>query len=181
MSYSKSKEIDPKLLKEMHNAKDSRSLASIFATSAVMDAVMEDIKDGKIPEFLEKDSNFQYYGGEIVPSITELLSLAVGNPNVTVNREGLENATLEQRHEVHKFLKGSPAINKIKTENKEVGDKAYPINDPTIVQFHDGDKVSSESRANTESLLSQLSMEDVNKVEDLETLKNRKQKSIIPI
>ena len=43
MSYSKSKEIDPKLLKEMHNAKDSRSLASIFATSAVMDAVMDKI------------------------------------------------------------------------------------------------------------------------------------------
>lgn len=175
------KKIDSKLLKEMHNAKDSRSLASVFATSALMETVMDDIKDGKIPEFLAKDSNFQYFGGEIVPTVTELLSLAVADPNVTVNREGLENATLEQRHEVHKFLKGSPAINKIKTEDKDVSDKAYPTNDPTIIQFHDGDKVNAESRTNTESLLSQLSMEDVNSVEDLETLNNRKQKSIIPI
>ena len=132
-------------------------------------------------EDYETDSMDIYYGGRIVPTLEQILEKASNYPDIRINEEVFEGLDNKDKVEIDKFLtpEDQPDILKVAPESKMMPDEpVYPKNNPDEYQFNDNDKLKYESKSKTKGLLEELSMEDINKIEDFETKKTTK-KNII--
>ena len=169
---------------------DDRSWLNTLVSASVMDVMPEEEmkpfvrnKDSLNGEEYETTPMRQYFNGEVLPTLQDILEKVSLYPELRFNEDTFDTLDNEEKIIINKFLtpEKQPKVLKVSPEEKMEESKMYPTNNPDDIKFFGNTNVITESEAKNKSLLAELNMEEIDSIEDFEKTNNSEKKSNIPI